>query len=43
MTGEVMAAAADERVATVPGCAMDEIDLIRAAYPDLAAFRMAPR
>lgn len=35
--------AADERVAAVPGCAMDEIDLIRASYPDLADFRMAPR
>jgi hypothetical protein len=35
--------AADERVAAVPGCAMDEIDLIRASFPDLADFRMAPR
>jgi NAD(P)-dependent dehydrogenase (short-subunit alcohol dehydrogenase family) len=35
--------ATDERVAAVPGCAMDEIDLIRASYPDLADFRMAPR
>ncbi|GAB1510553.1 SDR family NAD(P)-dependent oxidoreductase [Actinophytocola sp. KF-1] len=37
------AVAADERVAAVPGCAMDEIDLIRASHPDLADFRMAPR
>jgi NAD(P)-dependent dehydrogenase (short-subunit alcohol dehydrogenase family) len=35
--------AADERLTSVPGCAMDEIDLIRASYPDLADFRMAPR
>ncbi|OLF14064.1 hypothetical protein BLA60_02525 [Actinophytocola xinjiangensis] len=34
---------ADQRVAAVPGCAMDEIDLIRASYPDLADFRMRPR
>jgi NAD(P)-dependent dehydrogenase (short-subunit alcohol dehydrogenase family) len=34
--------ATDERVVAVPGCAMDEIDLIRASYPDLADFRMAP-
>ncbi|WP_460393019.1 SDR family NAD(P)-dependent oxidoreductase [Actinophytocola sediminis] len=34
---------ADERVAAVPSCAMDEIDLIRASYPDLADFRMLPR
>jgi NAD(P)-dependent dehydrogenase (short-subunit alcohol dehydrogenase family) len=38
--GEV---AADERLAAVPSCAMDEIDLIRASYPDLADFRMTPR
>lgn len=34
---------ADERVVAVPGCAMDEIDLIRASYPELADFRMTPR
>ncbi|NKQ51640.1 SDR family NAD(P)-dependent oxidoreductase [Amycolatopsis sp. K13G38] len=34
---------ADERVVAVPGCAMDEIDLIRASFPELADFRMAPR
>ena len=34
---------ADERVVALPGCAMDEIDLIRACYPDLADFRMTPR
>jgi len=34
---------ADQRVAAVPGCAMDEIDLIRASYPDLSDFRMLPR
>ncbi|KAA9157632.1 SDR family NAD(P)-dependent oxidoreductase [Amycolatopsis acidicola] len=38
--GEVCA---EESVAAVPGCAMDEIDLIRACYPDLADYRMAPR
>jgi NAD(P)-dependent dehydrogenase (short-subunit alcohol dehydrogenase family) len=34
---------ADERVVAVPGCAMDEIDLIRASYPDLSDFTMTPR
>lgn len=34
---------ADERVVALPGCAMDEIDLIRAAHPGLDDFRMTPR
>lgn len=35
--------AEDDRVVAIPRCAMDEIDLIRASYPELGDFRMAPR